>query len=116
MKPIVSRELGARARKLIEARDAKLREVRQQRLQAIGEIATAVCHEINNPLTAALGTVDLLLMASALPAHVRRELEGCQQNLVRIGRIIGRLDDVQDRTVPYLGSDRMIDLGLASTS
>jgi len=116
VKPIVSRELGARVRKLIDARDAKRREVRQQRLQAIGEIATAVCHEINSPLTAALGGVDLLLMTTRLPARVQRDLEECQRNLVRIGQILGRLDTVQDRTVPYLGSDRMIDLGTAGAA
>jgi CheY-like chemotaxis protein len=116
VKPIVSRELGARVRKLIDARDAKRREVRQQRLQAIGEIATAVCHEINSPLTAALGGVDLLLMTTCLPPRVQRDLEECQRNLVRIGQILGRLDTVQDRTVPYLGSDRMIDLGTAGAA
>jgi CheY-like chemotaxis protein len=116
VKPIVSLELGTRVRKLVEARDARLREVRQQRLQAIGEIATAICHEINSPLTAALGTVDLLLMTGPLPARIRRELEECQRNLVRIGQILGRLDVVQDRTVTYLGSDRMIDLGTAGAA
>ncbi len=95
---------------------AKLREVRQQRLLAIGEIATAICHEINSPLTAALGGVDLLLMTTPLPTHIRRELEECQLNLVRIGQILGRLDGVQDRTVLYLGSDKIIDLGKAGAA
>lgn len=96
VKPVVSRELGARLRKLLEARDTRLRELREERLQAIGETAIAVCHEINNPLTAAQGSVDRLLMAREIAPDIRRDLEECQKHLIRIGRILDRLDDVQD--------------------
>ena len=110
VKPIASRELGARVRKLLDARETRLHELREERLQTMGQIATAVCHEIANPLTAALGSVDLLLLTRDLEPEVRRELEECQKHLIRIGRIIGRLDDVQDRAVVDLGGDRSIDL------
>jgi len=109
VKPVTSRELIARLRSRLGHRTASAEEVRRQRLQAIGEIAAAVCHEINSPLTAALGTLDLLLM-SGQQAALEAELRQCQANLVRIGEIVGRLGTVEDRTVPYLGSCRMVDL------
>lgn len=111
VKPVTSRELVARIRRRLDARDAGSDEVRKQRLLAIGQLATAICHEINNPLTAALGTLDLVLYRSDITPTVRRELEQCQTALVRISQIISRLDEVEDRTVIYVGADHMIDLG-----
>ena len=110
VKPVTSRELVARIRRRLEAREAGSDEVRKQRLLAIGQLATAICHEINNPLTAALGTLDLVLFRSDVNPLVRRELEQCQTALLRISQIISRLDEVEDRTVVYVGADHMIDL------
>jgi CheY-like chemotaxis protein len=116
VKPVPSMELGTRVRKLLEARDARLRQVRQERTQAIGEVATAICRDISGPLTAALGSVDLLLMSPALSARIRRELECCQGNLVRIGQILRRLDFAQNRAVSRSGSDTIIDSGTAGAA
>lgn len=116
VKPVTSRELATRIRKRLEARDAHAVEVREQRKQAIGEIATAICHEINSPLTAAIGRVDLALLSPDLPGEARSDLRACQESLVRICEILGRLDEVRDRTVPYVGSATMIDLGAGTTA
>jgi len=110
VKPVVSSELSARLRKHLENRSARADEVRRQRLQAIGEIAAAVCHEINNPLAAALGTIDLLLLSHGMPPAVERDLQQCQAHLLRIGQIVARLGVVEDRTVPYVGDRQMVDL------
>jgi CheY-like chemotaxis protein len=110
VKPVVSSELGARLRKHLENRSARADEVRHQRLQAIGEIVAAVSHEINNPLAAALGTIDLLLLSRNLPAGLDRDLQQCQAHLVRIGEIVARLSSVEDKTVPYVGDRKMVDL------
>jgi DNA-binding response OmpR family regulator len=111
VKPVVARELGARVRKLLEAREVRLAELREQRLEALDQMATAVCHEINSPLTAALGSVDLLLLTGNVPIRMQRELRECQDNLVRIAQILHRLGDIADRTVPYIDHHKMIDLG-----
>jgi CheY-like chemotaxis protein len=110
VKPVPSRELAARLRKLIATRLDASSEVHQQRVQAIGEIAAAVGHEINNPLAAALGTLDLLLLRPGLSADARRDLAECRAHLWRIALTISQLTNVRDRTVAYLGPDRMIDL------
>jgi CheY-like chemotaxis protein len=109
VKPVPTAELGTRLRALLDVRDARLRQVRQERTQAVGEVATAICRDVSGPLTAALGSVDLLLMAPALPARVRRELECCQGNLVRIGQILRRLDRLENRVGPRRGSDTILE-------
>ncbi len=113
VKPIPTRELSVRLRKLLGERRARVTEVREQRRAAIDQMARAVGHEINNPLTAAIGRLDLLLLSPDLSADVRTELAACQESLLRIERIIARLrldEGVEDRTVPYVGVDTMIDL------
>jgi DNA-binding response OmpR family regulator len=113
VKPVISRELSVRLRKLLGERRARVTEVREQRRAAIGQMATAVGHEINNPLAAAMGTLDLLLLSREVSAPVRAELLTCVEHLRRIEDIVSRLDDgVEDRTVPYIGPDAMIDLNV----
>ena len=93
VKPIEARELGSRLRRLLAARDTRSRDRRLPHQQMVGAVTTAICQEINDPLTAALGSVDLLLLTRHLAPDVRRELDECQRQLIRIGRILGRLDN-----------------------
>jgi DNA-binding response OmpR family regulator len=111
VKPVPARELAARLRKLIAGRREHDSQVQLHRVQAIGEIAAAVAHEVNNPLAAALGTLDLTLMRHDIGPDVRRNLEATRQELWRIATVLSQLSDVRDRTMPYVGPDRMIVLG-----
>ncbi len=110
VKPVMIRELTARINKLMATRRTNVQEVHSQRLRAIGEIATAVGHEVNNPLTTATGTLELVLMRDDLASDIRRELSQCQDHLWRIAAILGKLSEVRDATLPYVGPDRMINL------
>lgn len=111
VKPVPARELAARLRKLISGRVEAARNVQRQRVQAIGEIAAAVAHEVNNPLTAALGTLELVLLRQDLPADVRQELASSRHQMWRIASVLAQLTDVRDHTVPCVGTDRMVALG-----
>jgi two-component system cell cycle response regulator len=116
VKPVTGRELAVRLRKLLAGRKAHVTEVRAQRRAAIDQMAAALGHEINNPLTTAIGRLDLLLLSPDVSVSVRRELTACQECLLRIQRIVARLDDgVEDRTVQYVGPDTMIDLKKRAT-
>jgi DNA-binding response OmpR family regulator len=110
VKPIPARELAARLRKLIGSRAEAADTVHRQRLQAISEIATAVSHEVNNPLAAALGTLDLVMLGQSLSVEVRHDLAQCRTHLWRIASILAQLTNVRDRTTEYVGPDRMIEL------
>ena len=92
VKPIASRELGARLRKLLELREARTRPLSYEPMAAQRMRASTVSQEIGAPLTAALGSLDLLLLTRELLPDVRRGLLDCQQHLVRIGRILSRID------------------------
>lgn len=110
VKPINPQELFTRVTKLLASRDAHARTIEQRRRDAIREVATTICHQVNSPLTVVVGYVDLLLHRSDLPAPVTEELVACRNELLRIVEILERLRVVEDRVVPYLGDATMIDL------
>jgi signal transduction histidine kinase len=61
-----------------------------QKLEAVGQLATGVAHEINNPLTAVLGYSELLLRRELDP-EVREHLETIHQEGERAREIAARL-------------------------
>jgi PAS domain S-box-containing protein len=76
-----------------------IREIREKdRLATLGEVAVAVCHEINNPLEAILNQVQLL-------AHFVRETASDERAVVEEERIeglrreIGKIQDIINRLV-----------------
>jgi CheY-like chemotaxis protein len=116
VKPVPARELAARLRKLIGSRVETAQQIHRQRLQAIGEIAAAVGHEIKNPLAAVLGTLDLVLLRGQLPEETQQDLAMVRCQLWRVASVLRQLTAVHDRTVPYVGPDRMIDLSPEGTA
>lgn len=82
------------------------------RLDAVMETAVTINHEINNPLTATLGNVQLLLMKSdELTPDVRKKLEIVEKSAMQIRDVTQRLLRLTEaRSVTYAGDERMIDL------
>jgi len=109
VKPIDLAELRTRAMRMLGARDVQQQIIKQRRRDAIREIVTSICHELNNSLTVAIGSLDLV-PTETLPAPVVDRIESCQGALLRMADTIDRLRVAEDRVVPYLGSDGMIDL------
>ena len=58
-------------RQLEELRRTQAQLVHAEKLSAVGELASGVAHEINNPLTTILGQAHLLLDHSDVTPHVR---------------------------------------------
>ena len=110
VKPIDPQELFTRVSRLMGARAARAREIAQRRRDAIHEIVTTICHELNSPLTAALGYLELAIKEPELLPQHREDLGSCRVALDRMIDIIERLRKVDDHVVPYVGDLRMIDL------
>jgi len=109
VKPIDLAELRSRALRTLGTREAQLHLVKQRRRDAIREIVTSICHELNNSLTVALGNLELV-PTETLPPWAIDHLESCRGAVVQMADTIERLRLAEDRVVPYMGAHGMIDL------
>jgi DNA-binding response OmpR family regulator len=110
VKPIDLAELRTRAMRMLGTREVQQQIVKQRRRDAIREIVTSICHELNNSLTIALGHLELMPTETLAPDDVEH-LKICEGALVEMARTIERLRVAEDRVVSYIGDHGMIDLG-----
>jgi two-component system NtrC family sensor kinase len=61
------------------------------RLASIGELASGIAHEINNPLTGVIGLSDLLLARNELPPDVKEDLQIINREAHRTATVIMNL-------------------------
>jgi two-component system NtrC family sensor kinase len=76
---------------LDELQRAQAQLIHAEKLSAVGELASGVAHEINNPLTTILGQAHLLLERSDVSEHVRRRLMIISEEASRAARIVQNL-------------------------
>jgi len=85
------------------------RQLRQsERLASLGTLVGGVAHELNNPLSAVLGFVELMLMDTRPPAE-REDLETIRREAERMAKIVADLR-VLARGVPEPASAEHVDL------
>jgi C4-dicarboxylate-specific signal transduction histidine kinase len=78
-------------RQLEELRRTQAQLIHAAKLSAVGELASGVAHEINNPLTTILGQVHLLLEHDGIDRYTRERLAMISSEASRSGRIIQNL-------------------------
>lgn len=112
VKPFFPQELIARVKAHLGARKAKLQELEVARLAVFRELAVAVSHEINNPLTTVHAYIHLLqkelegsdTSARDILAHMHHESR-------RIGDIVKKIAEASTlKTTVYHRDIKMIDL------
>jgi DNA-binding response OmpR family regulator len=92
VKPFYPRELSARVRMHLASRKAKLQGIQLERLALFREMAVALNHEINNPLTSALAYLYVLEREMETASPIAHEsLQGIQEELRKIAALTGRL-------------------------
>ncbi|MCK4856428.1 MAG: hypothetical protein KAT58_00505 [candidate division Zixibacteria bacterium] len=89
------------------------RLIEKARIDAVRETSVTLNHEINNPLTAVLGNVQLILMKSKnLPEDVRKRLELIEESGLRIRDAVSLLMKATNaKSTDYIDDTSMIDLG-----
>jgi DNA-binding response OmpR family regulator len=110
VKPVDVQELRSRVARWVESRTEQADLVSKRRRDAIAEIVAATCHELNNPLAAAMMGVELTLQRGHLTAESRHDLEVVRGNLDRMDDVLKALAGVRDATVTYHGDAKMIDI------
>jgi C4-dicarboxylate-specific signal transduction histidine kinase len=78
-------------RQLEEQQRTQAHLVHVEKLSAVGELASGVAHEINNPLTTILGQAHLLLDHPEVTPHIRSRLAIIADEASRAGRIVQNL-------------------------
>ena len=91
---------------LEERERAQQRLIDASRMSAVGELAAAVAHEVNNPLTSVLGYADLLLATGSPDAAHRSDLEVIRSEALRVrDRVRALLDFATPRRGDLVESD-----------
>lgn len=88
------------------------KRISKERIKAIIETSTTLNHEINNPLTAVLGNIQLLLMRrSELDRDLIKKLETVEESAMRIRTVMQKLMNLtRDSVTDYADGLKMIDL------
>jgi len=113
-KPMEREELLARIRSGLRVRKLQYELAQVQREAALVEIAVTMGHEINNPLTALFGHLELTLqyLERADPDRIQHHLRQAGEVGNRIAEVAHRLISLRNpETKPYLEEVEMLDLG-----
>jgi len=93
-------------RKLVEEE-----KIQHEKLEAVLEMAGAVCHELNQPLQAILGYSDLIMMEQESASPLFKDLETIRHQISRIGTITRRLSGITKyQTMDYPGNTKIVDI------
>lgn len=76
--------------------------VQSAKLAAIGELATNIAYEVNNPLAGVLGYAGLLLKSDDIPADKKEHLKTIERETLRAREILKKLLDFSRRKPPRL--------------
>lgn len=79
------------SRDITALRRAEEQRIRHERLAALGQMAAALAHEINNPLQAIRSTLDLILDFPLSERERAENLEIIRQEIERLGQITERI-------------------------
>jgi two-component system NtrC family sensor kinase len=96
-------ELAASFNRMTQDLHRSQRQLLQSaKLAAIGELATNIAYEVNNPLTGVLGYTGLLLKTDDIPADKKEQLRTIERETLRAREILRHLLDFSRRKPPRM--------------
>jgi len=96
----VGRDITERRKAEEERKQLELKAQITSRLASVGEMASGVAHEINNPLTGVIGYAQLLMDRKDIPPDIRKDLEAINDGAQRVANIVQRLLTFSRQTKP----------------
>jgi PAS domain S-box-containing protein len=96
----VIRDMTERKKAEEERKQLEQKAQLASRLASVGELASGVAHEINNPLTGVIGYAHLLLTRKDLSRDVRHDLEIINEGAQRVAGIVKKLLAFARQTKP----------------
>ena len=87
----VSRDVTERKQAEEERRQLEQKAHLASRLASVGEMASGIAHEINNPLTGVIGYAQLLTGREDVPTDIKKDLATINDGAQRVADIVKRL-------------------------
>jgi len=87
-------------RDVTERKEIEQQVLMTNKLASIGELASGVAHELNNPLTTVMGYAQLLVDSKDVPPHVKSDLDKVYQESQRAAKIVQNLLSFARRRKP----------------
>jgi signal transduction histidine kinase len=88
---LVARDLTPQSALEVDREELRQRLMQSEKLAALGQFVAGIAHELNNPLQAVLGHLELMRVTGAVPASIRREMRTIYREADRAARIIRNL-------------------------
>jgi PAS domain S-box-containing protein len=98
---LVARDLTQQAKLEAEGEDLRRRLLQSEKLAALGQFVAGIAHELNNPLQAVLGHLELLRVTGAFPRGMRRQTQIIYREADRAAKIVRNL-------LAFSGSRRLV--------
>ena len=87
----IARDITQRKKMEEEKKELEQKSQLASRLATVGEMASGVAHEINNPLTGVIGFSQLLAQREDIPEDTKQQLEIIAEGSQRVASIVSRL-------------------------
>ncbi len=110
VKPFAPEELVLRVQSFLASTERQQLQLEREKLEILQQTATAVAHNVNNPLQTILTAVDMLLEDASVEETCQR-LRMIHDKAIRISELIGKLvrtNRIVSKT--YVGDEQMLDI------
>lgn len=115
-KPFSPSIVRARVRTQLDRKSAEADRLQKEKLEAIMEMAGAVCHELNQPMQALSMYAEVLMAQNQNDSSLNEELEQIRSQVMRMGDITRKLTRItRYETMDYVfEGKKIVDLDRAS--